>query len=93
MTSVAPRERRLVGSGRAAEELGIDPATLWRWEQRGLVTPTTRTIGGQARWDLDELREQVRAAYEQGRGQEDGPPFAPGLADAPRHPEEPDHRR
>lgn len=90
MTSVAPRERKLVGTGRAADELGIDPATLWRWEQRGLVTPASRTIGGQARWDIDDLREQVRAAYEEGRGQDDDrPPFAPGLADAPRHPDEP----
>lgn len=89
MTSVAPRERRLVGSGRAAEELGIDPATLWRWEQRGLVTPETRTIGGQARWDIDTLREQVRAAYEGGRTRDEDPPFSPELADAPKHPDEP----
>ena len=66
MTSVAPAERRLVGTGRAAAELGIDPATLWRWEQRGLVRPSTRTIGGQARWDLDELREQVRRHLDEG---------------------------
>lgn len=66
MTSVAPRERRLVGTGRAAEELGIDPATLWRWERQGYVTPATRTIGGHARWDLDDLREQVRRHLDEG---------------------------
>ena len=82
MTSVAPSERRLVGTGSAAAELGIDPATLWRWERKGLVKPTSRTIGGQARWDVDDLQEQVRKHLEQSESD--------GLVDAAPPPQEPE---
>ncbi|GAA1399500.1 hypothetical protein GCM10009613_55150 [Pseudonocardia kongjuensis] len=59
---------RLVRTAEAARALSVNPATLSRWAQQGLVTPKMRTAGGQARWDLDELREQVqRLAEERGR--------------------------
>ncbi|ATE52099.1 MerR family transcriptional regulator [Actinosynnema pretiosum] len=51
----------LVPTGVAAKALGVDRATLVRWWQQGLVTPTLVTAGGHGRWDLDELREQLRA--------------------------------
>lgn len=51
--------RKLVRTADAARELSIDPSTLSRWARAGIVTPTTRTAGGQARWDIDALREQV----------------------------------
>ncbi len=63
------RERSLLTTGQAANALGIDPATLWRWEKRGLVTPETHTIGGQARWQLDKLRGQVDTAERERRDQ------------------------
>jgi hypothetical protein len=43
-------------------------------------------MGGHLRWDLDDLRRQIDEAQ---RRQDEGRPFAPELADAPRHPEEP----
>ena len=54
----------------AARALSVNPSTLQRWAQQGLVTPKMRTAGGQARWDLDDLREQVRQLAEN-RGQDD----------------------
>lgn len=50
---------RLVATGEAARELGIDRTTLARWADAGLVTPASRTIGGHLRWDLDDLRRQI----------------------------------
>lgn len=54
-----PPKRRLVGTGAAANGIGVDPATLWRWAQAGRVHPELRTAGGQARWDVDKLRRQL----------------------------------
>jgi 8-oxo-dGTP pyrophosphatase MutT (NUDIX family) len=52
--------RKFVRSKAAARALGIDRATLWRWKQAGIVTPAHKTAGGQARWDIEQLHEQVR---------------------------------
>ncbi|MDD7942870.1 hypothetical protein PHK61_31105 [Actinomycetospora lutea] len=57
-----------------------------RWVAAGYVQPTRKTIGGQYRWDLDDLEEQLRAAEAKG---DEGPPFAAEFADRPKHPEEP----
>lgn len=54
-------KRRLVGTGVAATELGVDPATLWRWAKAGVVEPELRTAGGHLRWDLESLRRQIDA--------------------------------
>lgn len=50
---------KLVGTGEAAKQLGIDRTTLGRWAAAGLVAPAFRTVGGHLRWDVDSLREQV----------------------------------
>jgi predicted site-specific integrase-resolvase len=52
----------LVTTARAAKVLGIDRSTLARWAQRGIVTPAWTTVGGQHRWDLEDLRRQLREA-------------------------------
>jgi predicted site-specific integrase-resolvase len=52
---------RLVSSSVAAQALGVDRATLWRWAKDGLVTAALRTAGGHLRWDVDELRQQLRS--------------------------------
>lgn len=46
-------------TGKAAAALGVDPATLWRWQQSGRITPSWVTPGGHARWDVAELRKQL----------------------------------
>lgn len=50
---------KLVPTGVAARELGIDRGTLVRWWQQGLVTPEVVTPGGHARWDMEDLRRQL----------------------------------
>jgi 8-oxo-dGTP pyrophosphatase MutT (NUDIX family) len=60
---VADDPPRLVPSSRAARALGIARETLWRWQQAGHVRPAYVTPGGQARWDVDDLRRQL--AYQQ----------------------------
>jgi excisionase family DNA binding protein len=52
---------RHVTTGKAAEALGVSLTTLQRWAHQGLVTPALRTAGGHFRWDLDDLRSQLRA--------------------------------
>lgn len=51
----------LVPTGDAAKALGIARRTLARWAAEGLVTPDLVTAGGHARWNVDRLREQLRA--------------------------------
>lgn len=53
-------ERKLVNTSQAAEALNVHPSTLWRWEKQGDVKPAWRTPGGQARWDLNDLRRQLK---------------------------------
>ncbi len=56
---MASTRRRLVGTGAAAAAVGVDSATLWRWAKSGRVTPELRTAGGQLRWDIEHLRQQL----------------------------------
>lgn len=46
-------------SSEAARALGVSRETLWRWQQAGAVRPLYTTPGGQARWDLQQLRRQL----------------------------------
>lgn len=52
---------RLVSSSVAARALGVHPGTLWRWKDRGWVTPAAETAGKHLRWDLTDLRAQIAA--------------------------------
>jgi DNA-binding transcriptional MerR regulator len=54
----------LVSSAAAARALGVNRSTLWRWQQAGVVRPASRTSGGHARWNLDQLIEQLENAQE-----------------------------
>jgi len=49
-----------VSTGIAARSVGVDHATLVRWWKRGYVKPALVTPGGHARWDLDDLKRQLR---------------------------------
>lgn len=50
----------LLRTAEAARALGVSAATLRRWARAGKVAPASKTLGGQDRWDLDDLREQIR---------------------------------
>ncbi|HEX5121059.1 MAG TPA: helix-turn-helix domain-containing protein [Pseudonocardiaceae bacterium] len=54
------RSERLVTTAEAARALGINRGTLARWARDGAVVPAVTTPGGQYRWDMDDLRRQLR---------------------------------
>jgi DNA-binding transcriptional MerR regulator len=60
---VAPR-KDLLTTAQAARELGISPRTLARYAQRGILVPTMVLPSGHRRWDMDDLRRQLREQRE-----------------------------
>jgi predicted site-specific integrase-resolvase len=50
----------LVATGVAAKAIGVDRGTLVRWWQAGLVTPALVTPGNHARWNVEDLKQQLR---------------------------------
>lgn len=54
-------------SAQAARELGVDRSTLHRWQAAGIVEPAEYTAGGHARWDIEQLRRQIRERRESRR--------------------------
>lgn len=51
---------KLVSTGEAARAVGVHVRTLQQWAQQGLVKPAGYTAGGHARWDVDDLLQQLR---------------------------------
>ncbi len=52
----------LLSTGAAAAAIGVARTTLHRWwHEDHIVTPTLITAGGHARWDIEDLRRQLRA--------------------------------
>lgn len=49
----------LLTTAAAARSLGVAPGTLTRWRSEGRVRPASVTAGGHARWDLDDLTQQI----------------------------------
>jgi excisionase family DNA binding protein len=56
--------RALITTTEAARALGLSGRSLARWAQEGRLKPQLKTPGGHPRWDLDDLREQLRAFSE-----------------------------
>lgn len=56
---------RLWRTAEAARAVGVSPATLRRWARAGQVTPALRTAGGQDRWNLATLRDEIRSLQEE----------------------------
>lgn len=50
---------RLVSDGVAAKAIGVARGTLARWWANGEVHPELVTAGGQARWDIEDLKRQL----------------------------------
>ncbi|MCS7479262.1 MerR family transcriptional regulator [Umezawaea endophytica] len=51
---------KLVTTSEAAKELGVGTSTLQRWAKDKVVSPDLVTPGGHMRWDVDNLRDQLR---------------------------------
>jgi DNA-binding transcriptional MerR regulator len=43
-----------------AKELGLSARTLQRYRREGWIEPVLVTQGQHARWDVDQVREQLR---------------------------------
>ncbi|MFR9803198.1 MerR family DNA-binding transcriptional regulator [Pseudonocardia sp. RS010] len=56
-----PDDQPLIRTAEAARALGVSSETLRRWSRAGRVKPARRTLGGQDRWDLEDLKRQVDA--------------------------------
>lgn len=50
----------LLTTAQAARQLGISSRTLARYAQQGILEPTLVLPSGHRRWDLDDLRRQLR---------------------------------
>lgn len=55
-----PRSPGLLTTREAADAIGINYKTLQRYVREGRVIPTIRLPGGQMRWDLEDLKDQLR---------------------------------
>jgi 8-oxo-dGTP pyrophosphatase MutT (NUDIX family) len=53
-------DERLRSTAEAAEWLGVTVGTFQRWAKAGTVRPKLRLPGGEYRWSLTELTEQLR---------------------------------
>jgi predicted site-specific integrase-resolvase len=62
---------RLLSTAEAARAIGVARTTLFRWWRDGKVAPELVTMGGHARWDLDDLRRQMREWAERERAERD----------------------
>ncbi|OZM77277.1 MULTISPECIES: helix-turn-helix domain-containing protein [Pseudonocardia] len=61
-----PAPAKLLTTAQAAEHLGIDRRTLATYARRGLLTPTLTLPTGHHRWDLEDIRRQLRELRERG---------------------------
>jgi MerR family regulatory protein len=64
----APDPDPLLRTGAAAKIAGVDPRTLLRWEEAGLVSPEHRspTSRGQRWWRASAIRRALRPGRPQG---------------------------
>lgn len=59
----------LLTTAQAAKFLGINRTTLGRYARDGILTPTVVLPSGHLRWNLDDLRRQMRNLRQSGRGE------------------------
>jgi excisionase family DNA binding protein len=57
---------RLLTTGELARELGVSRGAVVKWVRDGLIVPEFTTPGGHLRWDLEDVRRQVRELREHG---------------------------
>jgi excisionase family DNA binding protein len=51
-------------TGEVARALNVHPTTLQRWIKRYGIRPAYITGGGHSRWDLEDLKRQLRELHE-----------------------------
>jgi DNA-binding transcriptional MerR regulator len=69
MPNVTVMEPRPVSTTELARALGLSPRSIQRYVTDGLITPDFTTPGGHYRWNVDRVREQLRALP--GRGDDE----------------------
>ncbi|WP_310278052.1 helix-turn-helix domain-containing protein [Haloactinomyces albus] len=55
---------RLLTSGQLAKELGLSHRSVSHYAQTGQLEPALVTPGGHYRWDVDDVRRQLREMRE-----------------------------
>ncbi|MGI8306120.1 helix-turn-helix domain-containing protein [Saccharopolyspora sp. ASAGF58] len=59
---------KLLTSSQLADELGVSRRSVARYVQAGILVPELFTPGGQARFDLEDSKEQLREHTRKMRG-------------------------
>ena len=59
-----PAPAKLLTTAQAAAHLGVDRRTLATYARRGLLKPTVTLPTGHYRWDLEDIRRQLRELRE-----------------------------
>jgi excisionase family DNA binding protein len=54
-------EEELVSSTELAKALSVSHRTIQRWIAAGTIEAEFRTVGGQYRFSIDKVRDQLRA--------------------------------
>jgi transposase len=65
-----PPSTTTVQRHRPARSFQVTERTLQRYRAEGLITPEIESKGGHARWDVEKVKEQLRAL----RRKDDWPP-------------------
>jgi excisionase family DNA binding protein len=58
----------LLTTAQAAQQLGVSRRTLARYAERGQLAPTLVLPSGHLRWNLEDVRRQLRALRAPGDG-------------------------
>ncbi|NHD17891.1 MULTISPECIES: helix-turn-helix domain-containing protein [unclassified Actinopolyspora] len=58
---------RLLTSGELAKALGISHQSITHYARTGQLNPALTTPGGHYRWDLDDVKRQLRELNERRR--------------------------
>jgi DNA-binding transcriptional MerR regulator len=57
-------ERELLTTSQLAAALGLHLRSIQRYRAKGQITPELTTPGGHHRWDVDNVRRQLRELAE-----------------------------
>jgi DNA-binding transcriptional MerR regulator len=56
-----------VTTAELARALGLSARTIQRYRQTGVLVPDLVSAGGHARWDVEKVRDRLRALAERDR--------------------------